>query len=51
MTTLEFVRVHLRKAQLNLNRAIEKKAKQIEIDNLLEKIEHYQNIIAALERD
>ena len=51
MTTLEFAYHNLRKAQINLQRAIARKTTQTEIDNLNKKIQHYKNIIAALERD
>ena len=51
MTTLEFAYHNLKKAQINLKKAINRKASQTEIDNLNKKIQHYKNIIAALERD
>ena len=51
MTTLEFAYHNLKKTQINLKKAINRKASQTEIDNLHQKVEHYKNIIAALEGD
>ena len=51
MTTLEFTYHCLRKAQINLKKAIDRKASQTEINNLNEKVEHYKSIITLLERD